>query len=342
MNSKKILYWSAQLSGWIIYVLMVLISAYVDNPKNLTHLFYLDLLIFIITAVSITHLMRYLFIKKGWLELKLKPLIPRILISSILVSFLILLLANTIKLTFQLNNEELFTPSKLFNSTLSIAVLIFFWNTLYFTFHFFSKSRNEELKNLSLLASKNEFELKNLKNQLNPHFLFNALNSIKALIDIEPAKAKESIYTLSVLLRSTLKIGNENAISIKEEIELVKNYLDLEKIRFEERLTTHFNIEEKTQTFLIPSFTIQMLAENAIKHGISNLINGGEISISTFMKDNSLIIKVENTGAIKTDQNQGIGIKNLERRLEIQYPDKVSFRLQSNDKKVESIIEIKL
>jgi two-component system, LytTR family, sensor kinase len=340
MNSTRLLYWGAQFAGWLFYSLLVLLSSYSENPENVNNELYQDIFLFIAVAISTTHIMRIIFIRLGWLNIKLKHLIPRILISSFLFSFIIILITRAIELILNINSHETITFLKIFNATLSISVLLFFWNTLYFTFHFFTQSRKQEINNLALEASKNEFELNNLKTQLNPHFLFNSLNSIRALIEIEPQKAKNSITSLSSLLRKSLQIGKANLIPLKDEIELVKNYLELEKIRFEERLEYELNISEECLNIELPPFSIQMLVENAIKHGISNLIDGGIIAIQCQSDSSKIQILVKNTGKLNTKVDLGIGIQNLRRRLAIQFNGKAEFNLTENNNIVSSIITL--
>lgn len=190
-------------------------------------------------------------------------------------------------------------------------------------------------------ASRNEIELKNLRTQLNPHFLFNSLNNIRALIELEPSKAKYAVTTLSNLLRKSLMMGKVNLVSIEDEIEIVSNYLDLEKIRFEERLRISWDIDPELTTLLIPPFSIQLLVENAIKHGISNLIEGGEICIRTKLINQTIVLQVENTGTLKNEIDLGIGVENARRRLEIQYNGTATFDLYQDQNKVISKITIK-
>ncbi len=343
MNSSKYLYWIAQISGWFSYAALIVLSTYVDNPKNIDSQLFAEVFSFIGFSILFTHLMRKLFFRWNWLEMKLTPLIPRIILVSLICSILI---SFTTKLTsylieYESDKHETLSFLKIFNAVLSISLLLLFWNALYFTYHFFSKSRKQELNNLSLEASRNEIELKNLRTQLNPHFLFNSLNSIRALIEIEPVKAKNSVTALSNLLRKSLMMGKQNLVRMDEEIEMVSNYLDLEKIRFEERLLISWDLDENLNDFLIPPFSIQMLAENAIKHGISNLINGGEIKIKTSKNDHSITITVENSGQLKDEVDLGIGIQNTRRRLDLQYNGMASFDLIQKDNKVISSITFK-
>ena len=116
----------------------------------------------------------------------------------------------------------------------------------YLAFIFIEQNRQQEIQRLKLSASEKEIELKNLRAQLNPHFLFNSLNSIRALVGLDPEQAKSAITRLSSLLRHSINLGKQTLVSLEDEIELVKNYLELEKIRFEERLQINYDIDPKS------------------------------------------------------------------------------------------------
>ncbi len=170
--------------------------------------------------------------------------------------------------------------------------------------------------------------MKNLRSQLNPHFLFNSLNSIRALVDIEPAKAKTSITTLSNLLRQSLVLGRENLVPLESELNVSKSYLDLERVRFEERLNVEWDIDNNLEDFQVPPFSLQMMVENAIKHGISNLKNGGVVRIKAYAADERVCIQVINSGNLQEVMDLGVGIQNIQKRLELQYGDNASFALR--------------
>jgi two-component system LytT family sensor kinase len=206
---------------------------------------------------------------------------------------------------------------------------------------FIEKARKQEILNLQWDASKNEIELKNLRAQLNPHFLFNSLNSIRALVEIDPEQSKMAITGLSTLLRSSINLGRKKIVNLEDEMELVKNYLELEKIRFEERLRIDYKIAENSLKCEIPPLMVQTIVENAIKHGIAKLIDGGIIRLESHFDGKSLTISVSNPG--KLDQqlaSSGIGIKNTKRRLSILFGDKGVFVINQKSDLVEAKIKI--
>ena len=179
-----------------------------------------------------------------------------------------------------------------------------------------------------------------LRDQLNPHFLFNSLNSIRALIEIDPVTAKSSITTLSNILRDSLQLGKKSLITLEDELNLVSEYLKLEKIRFEERLTytIECTVDKRLQ---IPPFLIQTMTENAIKHGISKKADGGFVDVNVYEKSEKIHLEVINSGGQYAPSNQeGIGIQNTRRRLEIQFGQKAGFEIKNKEGKVSAIVWI--
>lgn len=238
--------------------------------------------------------------------------------------------------------DELFNlPAFLFGVSRSI-ILFLLWCGFYFAFVIAEKSRAQEILNLKWEASKNEIELKNLRAQLNPHFLFNSLNSIRALVELNPSQAKTSITQLSNLLRQSINLGRMRVIPLSDELNLVKTYLDLEQVRFEEHLFANFDIQSEALTCEIPPLLIQTVVENAIKHGIARSVGGGTITITAQLDNDLLTVKVANTGQlIETKDEAGIGIKNSKKRLYILYGKKATFKISQEDDQVVVNIKIK-
>jgi len=205
-----------------------------------------------------------------------------------------------------------------------------FWVLLYFVFHFLDNYNTT----LRYEAKINEIRLNHLKSQLNPHFIFNALNSVRALVDEDPVKAKSAITQISNMLRFSLMLDKKQVIDLADELATVKDYLALESIRFEERLQVEYHIEEAAYSYKIPPMMLQTIVENAIKHGISNLVKGGliEIKCREGLED-ELYIQVKNSGhyeaqsASKRKEEEGHGIDNTQQRLALLYGDKASFRI---------------
>lgn len=188
-----------------------------------------------------------------------------------------------------------------------------------------------------------EAELINLRSQLNPHFLFNSLNSIHSLALTQSEKTSDAVLLLSDLMRYTLNYEKKDLVTIEEEIEVVTKYLALEKIRFGNRLNFSMDIDPATLNQKIPPIIIQTLAENAIKHSISQNTEGGYISIKTYTEVNNLIIEIKNTGQLKhkTSNKGGIGLENTKKRLQMFWREKANLSLQNlNESEVLARVQI--
>ena len=186
-------------------------------------------------------------------------------------------------------------------------------------------------------------ELANLKNQLNPHFLFNAINSIKALTLSDPHLARNALTELSQLLRTSLSMGNEQLVTFETEVNFVRDYLSLEKLRYENRLNYYFEVDKNSLNTKIPPMTLQVLVENAIKHGIGTSKEGGHVLIKSTYKENVFLLTVVNSGKLKqntTFVNTGVGLKNLEKRLFLSFQNDAVFKVNEQDNHVIASISI--
>jgi signal transduction histidine kinase len=171
----------------------------------------------------------------------------------------------------------------------------------------------------SLLA--HDAELRALKSQINPHFLFNCLNSISALTTSDPGKAREMCVRLSEFLRNTLGLGERESISWKEEIELARTYLEVERVRFGTRLQVEMDIQESCTQCRVPALVLQPLVENAIKHGIATLVDGGVIRLESRLNGGTLEVSVENgfDPEAPAPRRSGLGLRNVRDRLRMRY-----------------------
>jgi two-component system, LytTR family, sensor histidine kinase AlgZ len=163
-------------------------------------------------------------------------------------------------------------------------------------------------------------ELRALKAQINPHFLFNSLNSIVALTTSDPARARETCLRLADLLRSTLSLGERETITWNEELSLAQAYLDVEQIRFGSRLQIDMHTAENCRNCQVPPLLLQPLIENAIKHGIATLVDGGTVRVESRVRDGQLQVTVENPFDPQSPApRHGLGLRNLNRRLETRF-----------------------
>jgi len=226
-------------------------------------------------------------------------------------------------------------------SVINFTVIFCIWNIIYFGFHYFQNYKRSEIDSLRYLAASKESQLMSLKSQLNPHFIFNCMNSIRALIDEDPLKAKDSVTRLSSILRSTLLLNKRKEVKVKEELELVKNFLDLEHIRYEDRMDYSIDSSEEVQDCLVPPFIIQSQVENAIKHGLSSIPGRGQIRVEVFPEKDQLCIMVSNTGKLSNKEPlTGVGFKNSIQRLDLLYGEKSKIEIREEGDLV--VVDIRL
>jgi len=194
---------------------------------------------------------------------------------------------------------------------------------------------------LQLESNLKESQLNTLKGQINPHFMFNSLNNIRGLMLEDVDRARHMLTSLSETLRYSLTKSDANAIALEDELEMVENYVEISKIQFEDRLQFETNIDKSTLNTQIPPMIIQMLIENAIKHGISNLKEGGKVSLKTLRKDGFLLIEVANSGNLSQCENSTqLGLKNIKQRLELLYGKAATFNLNELENQVVATIKI--
>ena len=339
-------YWTIQTSSWGIYLIYIgLRIRHLDIDVS-------DTLVAgicnFILFLSFTHLYRikvhqFNIERLWWYKFLIYPII-----GNFILVFLVQILNGEI-----LHFEKIFSPDyrespiNYFVHTLDSFRFTMPWFIFYHGIRFAELAIKNERDKLEAQMQLKIAELENLKSQLNPHFLFNALNSIRSLTLTDPNMARDAITKLSDLLRISLTYKDLQDIPFEEELNLVKDYLSLEKIRFEHRLNYSFDISKGIFKALVPPMSLQLLAENAVKHGIGKEKMGGEVIIFAYKLKGNLVFGVKNTGNLakhNQDKNkrQGIGLENLKRRLELNYDIKDGFQISELDRFVTSQVSIPL
>jgi two-component system, LytTR family, sensor histidine kinase AlgZ len=194
-------------------------------------------------------------------------------------------------------------------------------------------SREAERRAAATVALAREAELRALRAQINPHFLFNSLNSISALTSIDAAKAREMCLLLADFLRLTLGMGERTVIPLSDELDLLEKFMAIEKVRFGDRLHLEENVQDQAKKCLIPALLLQPLLENAVSHGIASLADGGWIKLRVQVQDGRLGIVVENErdDEAPSRRRNGVGLKNVRSRLEARYGKDASFRVEPSE-----------
>ncbi|MFN7014179.1 MAG: sensor histidine kinase [Bacteroidia bacterium] len=332
--NKTTVYWICQIFGWFAFVFINAVFIGISNEASLAR--YLSLLLLFLLGITFSHLYRYVIIRFKWLSVKTASLIPRFLFSAILLGTVTYALGGVFNSIISFEKIQ-FTKSDIAGA-LNLSFIYLVWSLIYFLVNFIENYRKEEIKNLRFEASMNEIELNKLKSQLNPHFMFNAMNSIRALIDENPEKSKLALTQFSNVLRNVLQMGKTKLVPFSQEIQLVKDYLDVESIRYEERLKVNYNLDNASNEFEIPPMMLQTLVENAIKHGISKYAKGGYIIVSSAVEKEMLKVTIKNTGKLSDeniDESKGYGINNTKQRLNLLYGNMAFFKIeQSGDNEV--------
>ena len=328
--SKKRAYWILQISGWSFYAIIYLVFMFIVDEESLLKI--ISIILFAFYFFISTHFLRSIIIRNGWLTISLIRLLPRVISTTLILAasnYIFMVFVSYVLGTIDLDND--FKPFYIVLSIFMTMVFYLLWALIYFIYHYFEKYNSS----LKYEAAIYEFELNKLKSQLNPHFIFNALNSIRALVDEDPVKSKRAITQLSNILRNSLIMNKRKLIDFKDEIYTVRDYLELEAIRLEERLNIKIEIDPEAERYQIPPLMLQTLVENGIKHGVATLPKGGKISLKAWVDQSNLRIQIRNSGQYinGTEINTiGYGLENTRQRLNLIFGQSATFDIKNEDK----------
>ncbi len=329
---KKIsTYWWFQLFGWSLFILINVFFAFTFDRFD--ERFIYRLMVYLALGVTLSHMMRFVINRA---DILIKPIEHQILgfvFITFVFSFAVGIGESCLLTYFDLLHdspgEKSIGFSKLIlSSAFNSFIYLFIWNCIYYIYHYVQKSRRQQVDTLKLETLVKELELKTIKSHINPHFIFNALNSIRALIDENPMRARDAITELSNILRSSMQSDKLETVPFERELSIVKDYLALEYIRFEDRLRVEYEIDEDTLNQPVPPMMLQTLVENAIKHGISKQMGGGIVRIISDFKLNHHELVVQNTGHLNGSYNlDGFGLTSTHDRLHLMFGEKANFTI---------------
>ncbi|HLZ12694.1 MAG TPA: histidine kinase [Candidatus Acidoferrum sp.] len=224
------------------------------------------------------------------------------------------------------------------------AGVAFYWLSVlyYYVVYARENAMKAEARVLETTMLARDAELKALKAQLNPHFLFNSLNSISALTSIDPARARDMCVLLGDFLRTTLRVGENPLIPFSEELGLLERFLSIEKVRFGARLRTEEAIEDEARKCLLPPLLLQPLIENAVARGIANLPEGGTVRIEARCNNGRMFITIENSfdPDAPPRRGNGMGQRNVRERLEARYGKEASLRVSAEGERYEATVTL--
>jgi len=294
-------------------------------------------------AIGVTHLLRFFILRNNWLKLSFDRawiiLLSAVLIIDFVYSVLVMVIYGLLDL---MGRHDVPLYKKIILTFLNNLPLMMLWVMIYYVWHFVENNRKQQLESLRLESLVKELELKTIKSHINPHFIFNALNSIRALVDENPGRARTAITELSNILRSSMQTEKMETVPLERELAIVKDYLALEKIRFEERLKIELDIDEETLEEPVHIMMLQTLVENAIKHGISKRLEGGIVRVESHFRGDHHELVVQNTGHLNGDVGEGgFGLMSTQSRLSILYGSRANFEIRDvNADTVEAKISI--
>jgi two-component system sensor histidine kinase AlgZ len=329
-------YWLCQIFGWGFNAFAQTATAISSGvPASPTRIA-IEVTLVNAIALVLTHLLRGYMRRHQWRTFGIAALLPRILAAGFLFGLPIALLMRFMSIATlwgggtpaeqaamgELTGDLgawLVSADPLLLRTINWSATIALWAVVYFSVTSLRDRRLAELRQSELARALQVAELRLLKSQLNPHFLFNSLNSVRALIADDPGGAQKAVTQLARTLRYTLTAGQEEVVSLERELEIVADYLELESLRLGERLRIDRTIALDARAAHVPVMLLQTVVENAIKHGIAELPEGGTLRISAAARDGALDIEVENPrpAAPVRSQSNGIGLRNAAERLRL-------------------------
>lgn len=325
-------YWICQVGGWgLLFAITIVLN-------TLRHGFSSTLVlnqgIVVVVGLAMTHLFRTYVHVVGWKAYSPRELAPRVVGSSVLMGvlfhglFILFFWIGLYEPTSLESSDEFLEVSRQMGSVFGISLFFFLWSVIYFGIHYFRNYRQAEIDKWKLEAQAESARLKALKLQLNPHFFFNSLNSVRALIAEDPERAQRMVTRLARLLRSTLQVDDVKTVPLEEELSTVRTYLELETVRFEERLQYRIDASEEARGRPVPFLMIQTLVENGIKHGIATRQEGGTITIDADVRDGALRLQITNPGTV-TSEEGGVGLENARERLRLLFGEEASLTIQN-------------
>jgi len=329
----KPLFWALNTSGWFFMTLVNITFQTKYFTQNFEAIYYS----FFVTGIGflVSLLARFLILKWHIIHKKIIVMIVSLFVLSFVLSIISGSTISFFIVTFISSID--FEFSTLISAIFNFNLVFFIWILLYSTSLFVSNQQHLSEQKLKLSLQLKEAELNNLRKQLSPHFLFNAINNIRTLILINPESARDALLNVSDLLRYALSYQKKNTVTVIEEMEIVEGYINLNKIHLGDTVNFSINLETALEGLKIPPMTIQLLIENAIKHG---KIMNGRITLNIKTEQSKKIIEVINPGSLKSSKEMGIGLANLKQRLQSMYGEKASFNITELNGLITAKIEI--
>jgi hypothetical protein len=318
-------YWTYQLLGWSLYAAVGFVINVVNGAP--VPAMVLSHIVFVGYSIALTHLLRKQI--RGWryrpwstVRKRATLTLAVIAISAVQVVFIVVT-----DVAIERGEAGPWPPVALLALWWGMTLATGIWTGLYLKIT--AQREQNELDAKTRLALR-DAQLRALEAQVNPHFLFNCLNSIRALVTVDPPRAQDMVTRLANVLRHSLRHDNEHTVALSDEVEAVSDYLALEAVRFEERLQVKLAIDPSAAGCAVPPMLLQTLVENAIKYGVSQVTERGDLIIRAARQNGNVRLEVENTGQLsESSSGMKFGLANARERLRLLYGDRASLSLQN-------------
>ena len=328
-TNRNVLFWSLHAAGWAAYGLTQYFGALLyEKPSSYARVIAVSAIAGFVLSMPMRYIYRHLWNRP-----------TRVRIAGVLVTCYVTALA--LRIVINMSYKAFVQPDwqaqtlfELFGGTLSTTYLLVCWSVLYFGIKFYESQRKQEEAMLKAVALAQEAQLKMLRYQLNPHFLFNTLNAISTLIlDNQNRKANHAIARLSEFLRYTLDQDPMKKVTLRQELEALDLYLGTERLRFGERLRLEYAIEPAALEGMVPSLLLQPLLENSLKYAVSAREQGGVVRIEGRIREGLLELAViddgpglrEGAASAGGNERRGVGLRNTRDRLTVLYGENCRF-----------------
>jgi signal transduction histidine kinase len=338
LRSREAAFWTVQALGWSAYLLVqlgsVLLAPERPSPQKLAG--FVDvLLLAAVAGLVLSTGLRYLYRYRGLRERSPWVVVPIALLAVYLVALAHRYAINWGYVVF-MDDTDMLTPWwRMFRGTLFAVYLFGCWSALYFGIYFYESMHRERERVLKATALAQEAQMKMLRYQLNPHFLFNTLNAISTLIlDRQNDVANQCVTKLSAFLRHTLDQDPMKKVTLRQELDALDLYLKIEQLRFGARLRLDWQVDEAALGALVPSLLLQPLIENALKYAIAPSERGGTLTVGGRVIGGRLLLHVADDGPGLPDgvslegadlRGRGVGLRNTRERLQVLYGDRTRF-----------------
>jgi two-component system, LytTR family, sensor kinase len=328
-SNRNVLFWSLHAAGWAAYGLTQYFGALLyEKPASYARV----IAVSAVAGFLLSMPMRYIY-RRLWSR-PTRTRIAGVLLTCYVTALALRIVINLSYKAFVEPDWQAQTFFELFGGTLSTTYLLVCWSVLYFGIKFYESQRKQEEAMLKAVALAQEAQLKMLRYQLNPHFLFNTLNAISTLIlDNQNRKANHAITRLSEFLRYTLDQDPMKKVTLGQELEALDLYLGTERLRFGERLRLEYAVEPDALEALVPSLLLQPLLENSLKYAVSAREQGGVVRIEGRVREGLLELAVIDDGPGLREggaspgggERRGVGLRNTRDRLAVLYGEKCRF-----------------